>query len=541
MKHFLTNTALASLAIIVIALAGCKPPEATYTEVRTASIRVVNFASSCTVPLDVYWYPADQPRPKQANVYYLQFGGAAVYTNGLVVGPNGTPYKIEVHPTNDTNKILISSLMSQPKTLLPGIKYTLAIALNESDPTQYSYNFVEDLDPGDSNDQFAHVRFMNMQPHTGKLELKLNDPLTGQIINPGGTDYLQIDPLKYADVAAQPKDVSYTLFLTPAGSSQILARLAFQTFEQRNHYTIVYSGDTCRLKNPNDTTGVDNLRLRNLDDNTGGSDLTNPIQPAFRYNIINGVMFDPSTYVGFSVNGETYPQFGGYSIMPVHPFEPGGFTVTKDGNIWNVAYQSGSIPNPIPVTLNIRGSKTDAVGSFNNPVFDAKVPMKDIHPDSSFTFLLVDTTIPPPGATGGLPAVKTPVAIPIPDESKPDAAIIVFIQGIVSNKRPDNGNNAYASFWVSQDNGTTQPLLYVASSNQGSAAGKYQVVSYPVAAGGSTNITVNDSIGKSGAKVPGPMLNFTAQAGGIYEVALLGSKGDPHIIAFRANPKPKQQ
>jgi hypothetical protein len=549
MKNFLTTTAFATLATL-FALSGCKPPDVAYQEVQTASLRVLNFAPSCSVPLDIYWYPtAEGRRGNQANIYYLQYGNAAVYTNGIGVSAGGTEYTIEIHPTNDINK----KFLDVKRTLQPGKKYTLAITLADpKDLTEYAYDFFEDEVPNPDEKNNAFVRFFNEQPGVGKLVLKINDPgANGQVV--GSVDGEDFRGLSAYTPVGTKQDTSYTLFLTSPGSTVSVARLAYQTFVPGNHYTIVYSGDTCRIKNnADDTTGVDLLRLRNLDDNTVGNDLSNPIQPAFRYNIINitpGLNFPKESYVGFLVNGEGIPKHYGFSLPPVQAGEPGGSYMdaspyiadwANGDTIWDVYYQSASIPQPLPADnkLLIRGSLTDRNGTFSRPIFDAKADLLAMHPDSSFTILLSDSL--EPGTGGGkkeLPSAKSYV-IPIPDESDPNFVTVVFIQGVVPTKE-FIGTKSFADFWVSQDGGDSAKVIQQAA-NTFAGQGKYAIRRFSVP-NGSSRFTVIDSIGAAGAHVAGPTTHFTGEGGAIYEVVLSGRKIEAYIRVLRVNKPAKAQ
>jgi len=535
MKHFLTTTALATLATL-ITLSGCKPPDVAYNEVQTASIRILNFAPSCSVPLDIYWHPEDQPDGKQANIYYLQYGNAAVYTNGIGVSVGGTPYVIKVRPTNDQVKTWIEV----HRTLQPGKKYTLAITLRDpNDLNSYDYNFFEDEVPDYGEKTNAFIRFFNEQPGVGKLVLKINDPgPNGQVVGSAeGEDFRELSA-PYTAIETK-QDTSYTLFLTRPHETIAVARLAYQTFVPGNHYTIVYSGDTCRIKNnADDTTGVDLLRLRNLDDNTAGNDLSNPIQPAFRYNIINvtsGAHISADDYIGFVVNGEGFPKYHGFSIPPAQVNAPAGsYTYFHDDTkVWDVYYQSGSIPQPLPADkkLPIRGSLTNANGSFNNPILRVNPDLLNISPDHSYSFVIVDTI--PEVNPDSLPLMKSYV-VPVPDEPVSDSVTVVFIQGVAPAK-PYTTTKSYADFWVSQDGGVQdKPAIPVAGTNL-AGPGKNSVLRFiPNVA-----INITTQIGAAADRVPGPSVSFTGEAGGIYEVVIYGRRIDAHVSVLHVNANNK--
>ncbi len=63
-----------------------------------------------------------------------------------------------------------------------------------------------------------------------------------------------------------------------------------------------------------------------------------------------------------------------------------------------------------------------------------------------------------------------------------------------------------------------------------------------VARGSSYPITITTKVGlntSSAIWIPGPSATFTAEAGGIYEVALLGKRENPRLLIMRVNPKTK--
>src|ERR1700733_8748310 len=123
MKRSILTKFLAIAAIaVLISSSGCKGPTVQYPILQTATLRVMNFAPTCTSPMDVYWGPASSPiSNKAAIIYDLKYGGASVYTTSIPVAATGTPYLVVVRPTRDTTKEDIQV----PITLMPSGKYTI--------------------------------------------------------------------------------------------------------------------------------------------------------------------------------------------------------------------------------------------------------------------------------------------------------------------------------------------------------------------------------------------------------------------------------
>ena len=555
-RLFSSNSLLLSaLAVCVsfvgaaMVLNGCQPPSVGYQVQQYAQIRVMNFAPNCTVPMDVYWDAAGQTTDSLPKVNNLAFGQASVYFTSISAASSGTVYHLVARPVRDKSK----SLRTQDVTIMPGKKYTWIVALAQDN----SGNFISQLITDDSvmqqsstNNTF--VRFVNMMPNSGNLSLYVNDPTNGDQVTPaGGVAFNSVSPYVALKTST---DTNYTLFVTPGDGHSLVARLAFQTFASGNYYTAIYSGDLCRTpaQNPGDTLNdkSDTIRIRVFDDNVAGNELTNPPPRSFRYNIVNAYVPWSNTYgagndrIGFLLNGEGFPSHANFTVSPIPLYQPGGSYVWLDPSqsdtVWNVAYQSGSIPTPV----DLKAFGTTASGGSLHPLFDINpTVLGGFQTDKPATFLIYDTVVPPPP---GVTTLVKYVALALPDTSSPDAAIVEFISGIPTTSGVTT-LNTYSSFWItssawSQGADSETTLL---NANGGALGGRGQIMSFPVPAGSSIPLTIIDSIGSPKGnlgRIGGPSKTFNAHAGGIYEVILTGvrstdpQKTDPHLMILRVNP-----
>jgi Domain of unknown function (DUF4397) len=538
------NSPFSLLAVFFVAslsMSGCKAPTVPYQISQFSTLRIMNFApfygSNCspTAPMDAFWYPVGQARQTQASAYNILYGDASVYTN-LIQSGN---YNILVTP----HLIPTTTDVQTTVTLAPNQKYSLVITRAQSG--QFNSEFIQD---GVSNpaQNLAYVRFMNLQPATGSLTVRVNDPVSGDIINPISDSFGQVStyvPLQTA------MDTSYTFFLTNS-SNQIITRLGYQTFTGGNCYTLVYAGDPCQTlaKNNGDSTisSVDTLRLRAFDDNSGGNDLTNPIVPSFRFNIVNDIIplspYDqnnPSdSTIGFLVNAEGFQEFNNYTIPAVHVYQGGGVnTAAMVNGAYEVNYQSLQVPNP----MNVQGF----VPSTSLQLFYAKSLSESAlvgataaaNYNKPFTFLFYDTVSAKDTALSSQLASSSHYALlPVPDTSDPNSVIIEFISGIVQEGQNKSTAN-YSLFYVTPTGGSV--VQAPSNASKGRATGNSQILSIPLAAGTSSVFGVTDSIGEGGSganvRVFGNTSSFTAQAGGIYEIVSMGTKVDPHLLIMQVN------
>ena len=493
--------------------------------------------------MDAYWYPVGQTRPSLASVPGVTYGQASVYSNLLTTGN----YNVLV-----TEHLLVDSVdLKTTITLGPNQKYTFLISRDVSSGA-WANTLIQDGVPNPASN-LAYVRFINMQPGTPGLTVHVNDPVTGDLINTTPLTFSQVGSYVSLKTAL---DTSYAFFVTNS-SGQILSRLSYQTFTGGNCYTLVYAGDLCetRATSVADSTesALDTLRLRAFDDNNLGNDLTNPIQPSFRFNVVNDIVpatvpysesYSTDSSIGYTVNGQSFPEFYNFTIPPVPLYQGGGENVAtyESGGALEVNYQS----LVTPTQLVVAGSATNPAGTNQQILFNAGVATKlsetliESDPNKPFTFIFYDTvpshTNHPTLLDSTLSETSHYAIIPVPDLSVPDTVTILFIGGIVPYEKPNNAASANATVFyaTNTNNGTT----YAPSQGTGISPGTSKLLQIPLAAGTSANFTIIDSIGKSGSggnRIPGNSSQVTLQAGGIYEVVSEGIKPDPHLLIMHVN------
>ncbi len=522
------------LAIVIFAVSGCKAPTVDYQITQFSTLRVMNFSPSgpnCspTAPMDIYWYMGNT-RPNQAAVYNLGYGGASVYSNLLQAGT----YNVLVTP----HLIPTTSDLKTSVTLVPNQKYSLIIT------GQFNSQLVQDGVPN-PDPAMTYVRFMNLQSGTGALTVHVNDPVTGDIINPVADTFGMVSPYIALHTAL---DTSFAFFVTNS-SNTIIARLSYQTFIGASCYTLVYAGDPCQTTATDlgDSTisGVDTLRLRAFDDNSTGNDLTNPIAPSFRFNVINDIIPASVPYdanspsensLGFVINGAGFREFNNYSMPAIPVYQGGGENagVLVNGAL-EVNYQSMLIPNPMVVQGYVPSSGNQLF--YANKLGEAALLAGSAN-NKPFTFLFYDT-VPVPAKLAvlstNLSSSSHYALIPVTDVSDPGQVTIEFIAGIVNYEKPNNVATAnYSIFYV--NDGTN---VYPSSSATGIASGLSKIIQIPLQAGSSATFSVTDSIGNKGGtggnRVIGNTSTFTAQAGGIYEVVSVGTKLNPQLLIMHVN------
>ncbi len=544
-SYLFSGAAAFGLAILFagsFVLTGCKAPTTDYQQQDFATLRIMNFAPSgpdCTptAPMDVYW---DTKSPvasgNNAQVYDLKYGVASVYTNSLVVSSSGTDYYVTATPTRIPS---VKNLNDADIKLSPG-RYTVMITLDPANSGAFLHQLIPDgaQNPAPTS---TYVRFINMQADAGALSVRVNDPVTGQLINSTPLNFNQVGSYMALTVS---QDTSYAFFVVNS-NNQVLARLSYQTFVGGQSYTLVYAGDPCQtvLNNPADSTAsaVDTLRLRAFNDNANGNDQTNPILYSYRYNIVNDIdptfAYDPNNaadnVLGF-INGESYPKYSGFSITTIPPFQPGGaysnLVIQPNGDTtFNVYYQSAALTDP----LDIRAFSTSPSGENRQQVWGGGKsdlladPATKIPPDMPVTFLFtgVDSSL----ASNPTDWNVLEHIIPIPDQSYPDSVTFVFYNG--NNTSPGvAGTNLKTYFYVTNPNNQVlQPRL------NGLLLNRSAPVTLTVWDPTGGMYTVADTVGTGATRSQWNSTTFNVVPGGIYEVFSLSNKLDPHLMIARVN------
>ena len=541
-------------------MSSCQPPTVNYTTQQFSTLRVLNFAGFCTVPMDIYWDPTGTATPDaQAKIYNLDFGGGSVYETGILVGQSGMSYHLVARRTRD----LTVKLKERDFVLQPGKKYSWVIT--KSDESTYQDEVIEDRDPDKSTN--AHIRFINEMPGTGSLAVHVNDPFGPTLLTPAaGIGFNQVGDYFDNPVVA---DVGISLYVVDVKTNGVVARLFNQTPVAGNCYTLVYSGDLCRTPaiTPEDTVTdkQDTLRLRMFDDNNGGNDQTAAVTSSMRYNIINGIVDNPHPYgsytpdtltdnqLGFVFNGLTLPQHMNFSLAPIMPLTPGGASVSTEATmttpennpVYDVAFVNAELPNP----LDIKAYATDGIPpstthpSATHLLFDVpkanalKGVGNNLLTDNnkSYTFFFADSVAPP----GKAVKVWKGMVAQIPDVC-PDTSIrLVFLPGII--RSTGSATSYYTAFYYQMqgrslgappDNGLDP------ANPTGFDFGVYDAstVLNGFSPGQSVPITITATIGPKSNPIQVPAETFTAIAGGIYEIATVGTRANHKFVILRANP-----
>ncbi|MDP4199632.1 MAG: hypothetical protein Q8922_03415 [Bacteroidota bacterium] len=526
----LAKTLFFAPALCLLIMAGCQAGTVDVQPQEFANIRVMNFAPWPASSMDVYWWQYGENHPALPQSQNLRYGGGAVYTTGILASTSGTVYHYDVTPATHPEKHDIPG--DPTMTIVGGKKYTLMI-------TTVNGNFTTRLIPdrvvsGTFDSSKAYVRFINMQPGTPNLSMRVNDPSFGDVIDMvngshgvafnANSDYV---PLKTV------LDTSFSFYVIQTGNATagVLARLTDQTFTGGNFYTLIYAGDPARLPTDTATTDtaqapLDNFRLRAFDDNNLGNDQTAPLQPAFRYNVVNGIVppasgyYNGDTKLGFVINGETFTERDNFTFWPVPALTPAGSgfnMVDPTNSLWEVNFASTSIPSH---KVGLSASATDDAGKNAHLLFDLNDNNKlgfdetKLSSDTSISFVFYN-------GDSTMKANPRYAAIGIPNYSYPDSIILVFVSAV---GYPVGGTKPYTSFYTSISGLPDMSFL-------SKVPGMSNIVVIPAA---NNQITVTDSVGKVGAAVAGSSSTFTAAPGGIYEIVSVGSStqagsGSPYV------------
>jgi hypothetical protein len=522
-------------AVVAMALAGCEASSVQPTAQVFASLRVMDFAPSPASNVDVYWYPVGGPLPSStttAKIHNLGYGGGAVYTNGIKADAGGTKYHYVVTRLNSPGVIEYQSDM----TLYPGKSSTLIITTTDAAAHNYTATVIDDAstakhtapsDTPQAGTKPTYVRFMNMQMNSGKLVLRLNDPVYGQVIGSingtPGVDFNQISD--YQGINTSPKDTSYTLYLTPVGSNDVLARLTYQTYTANDYFTVVYAGDPNRI--PDDlskldtaSAKLDRVRLRVFPDDNIGADQTNPLDSAFRYNVINALYDTSGAYIpgvkqlGITVNGDQNPERHNFTFYPVDMFtmagsNPKAFDQGNGDTVWDVHFMSSNIPTH---TIELRGAALDNAGKTHS-IFaltgTAGIDETRINADTTISILLLN------GNADPKKSVKH-FEIGIPARVASDSITLVFTSAI---SLPPGGTDPKTIYHLTAGGNTTDIISLVPGQDA-------FTMTLPASVG---PLTITYDLGGKGGHgtVAGEDTEtFTPEAGGVYEIVATGVRQD---------------
>jgi hypothetical protein len=517
-----------------IGFSSCKPdlvppPD---TSAKFGSIRVLNFVE-CREPFDIYIYQSGSLDTVIDRA--LEYSVGSAYATNLIPGT----YIVRASNLNRNDDIGSATVTIGANDA----KSVLFFGKGKAD--RFESQVVVDQNITPASDK-VYVRFLNTKDLGENVDLVFDNPLNSA--KPEFSDRAWKQLSNYVELG-HALDTSYTMYLVKHNSKEVVSRLAGAAFGPGQFYTIVYGGNNndCR-----DTAveKADTLRLRYFDDNQQGNDLTFPIVQSLRFNIINGLIPPPDatgdqrTYFSAGVIINNDDRFLVQTLGPKEMarkigmeadsvIEGGFFTVpwTDAIQVSMYANQYTSTPenmdqaraNTIP---NKRGIKLVDLRAGNR---------REVKSDVPFSIIVLDTVS--NKLTNGTYAVDSSKivnwSVVLPDIPKTDAAQLVLVNALAP--APKDGTQTpskYAKMFV---NGTAAKAF---PSPQ--RAPKSDIVE--VAAGGNVEIKVD--IGRSEV-LQTLVKNFTPVAGGIYEIVVVGQRGNtkgnhPEILIIHTNKKSDQ-
>lgn len=517
------------LATSAFSLSGCVnelvPIDVELTP-KFGAIRVLHFAE-CQPPVDAFIY-LDAVGPTDTSISRaVGYSVASVYSNNLVPGN----YRVMITHLNrpgELASIVVPLASGQNKTVIiwdkePGGSFDPELDTHEDK------NLNQPLDPSK-----AYIRFINTKPGT-KLSLKINNPL--EAVKPELAD-VEYKMLKSYVGLNHALDTAYTLYVTDNtnGEDRIIARLANAAFSPGSTYTVTYAGNegSCR-----DTTTAkgDTLRIRYFDDNEQGAEQTLPIPQSLRFNLVNAVVppdpkygqthpdFIQRTYknaLSFTINNEKPYMF------PNLPFGGVSNQVGTDGNVKLSTFENIRATDAVLVSAFNEEGDSASNKNFNAQMVGSLMMNRDlVKSDIPFSIIVLDTI-------RGDSVLKKPVIdkyrvfpVTLPDEPDMDSAHVVLVQALSNTpKNPAGPRSAKLRI-----NGVATKQFNI------SRPAPFADNSGKVKPG---QVTVTADIGTTSVLESVEPLTFTAEAGGIYEVILMGvykhASHPPRLVVIRTNP-----
>ncbi|MEO6940644.1 MAG: hypothetical protein ABI444_10970 [Candidatus Kapaibacterium sp.] len=518
-------------------LSGCKSQIDDPTPTNYGSIRVMNFAP-CVGAMDIYLQQKGQsPADTLPRIFGIKFGTSSVYSNNLPVAPGGTVYHLVASPVNQRGVELVSTDI----TLLPGSQFSW-IVYHDAGNNTYPADVVRDADnaAGVGVTDYVNVRFVNSQSGMNGLRVRIGDNANGPFLGKSSVDFRgwSADDHSYTQIPFKP-DTSYSFFIVNQDDT-VLSRLAGVAFAPGSYHTLTFSGDPCKFA-PNVKTGaaLDSFRIRVLDDNGIGNDVTAPSIPQIlRYNFVNGLIpvdfpgaLTPpyAKELGIVINNDNLLNFQHMAPISVAPAP----LASSSGNVNDVQFTS----TLLTTAIDVKGFATDDLPdqARGRLLFDYRAGLRtSIVSDLPASLMIIDTPI-STGRTADSTIVSE-VMVPIPDQALHGAARLVLINGLAPARKPTVvpplGN--YVTINV---NGTDDPFLQ--NKKPTSYDNTYILPGVPT--GGSSPVTVTATCKASGTQpIETFTVTFDAKDGGIYEVVLLGQRGNskygPRFLVIRTNP-----
>ena len=546
MKNRLVSLfALCAILLSGAFFTGCEDtatiPEATFF----GQIRIMNFAvCASSRSYDVYLYPENAPVDTTAIALGLAYGISTPYITNLGTNKGaGQNYILKVRPAGDKSKDLISTTVM----VKPNDKWSFVVFSEVGDGIP-EFKLINDnpTTPTDANQ--AYFRFINTMPgdDPGPIMIRINDPVNGQ--------QLTVNPINYKDISdyegfKTATDTTLT-FYALKNDGTVLGRLAGVSLEGGSYITMTWGGNCPKSYRPQEVGSLvrdASNRIRLFGDSDLGNDITIPVPQTMRINYVNALVNISLSESDPRFAGLFYQQLGvvidndtRYNFPNMTPFSVGPAPVkSQDLGNGSMYFENYPIAFPLNDAVNVKGFKMDPAEPSVRGVmlFDYRAgPREDIKSDMLTTLVVHDTirfskkisadkkdtsyVIAP------LDSARYQFAMEVPDVPNASKAKLVLANAL---------SPGYKS------SATVTNIKYYLNDNQVPRTGVWPVKKYQTEEMDPGTISVKATLNTT--PVEEVSTSFSAEAGGIYEVLLVGCRNHPNsayrprFIILRANPK----
>ncbi|HEY6171602.1 MAG TPA: hypothetical protein VIX80_04995 [Candidatus Kapabacteria bacterium] len=511
-------------------------------------IRVMNFSVCAGVSsYDVYLYPENAAPDTIAKALGLAYGIATPYITNLGTNKGaGQNYTLVVRGAGAKSGDLIKTTI----LIKPNDKWTFVVLSEAGDGTP-EYKLINDNPTSPAVANMAYFRFMNTMPGSdpGDITVRIDDPISGTPLTLNPVAYKNISDYEGIQTAT---DKTVTFYAVRTSDNVVLGRLAGVSLEGGSYTTMTWGGN-CPEKYRPQEDGVlirdDSSRIRLFGDSGVGNDVTIPVPSTMRINYVNALVnpnvpeSDPRftalhyQHLGVVIDNDTrynFPSMTPFSVGPA----PTKTEVLPNGSIY---YENNPISFPLNDAVNVKGFKMDPAQPDVRGVllFDYRAGVRaDIKSDMLTTFVVHDSI----RFVKKLSADKRDTSYLVSALDSARGQFIIAVPDV-----PDANNptivlaNALAPGYKSS--ATVTNVKFYLNDAQETTTGnwspkKYQTVKMPTPPG---TYTVKATLNTT--PVEEFSTTFTADAGGIYEVLLVGERNhtnsnfQPRFIVLRVNPK----
>lgn len=515
-------------------------PEATFF----GQVRVMNFAVCAGIEsYDVYLYPENGPADTIAKALGLAYGISTPYITNLSTNKGaGQNYTLVVRGAGSKAGDLIKTTI----TVKPNDKWSFVILSLAGNDLEYKLISDNPTSPTAANE--AYFRFMNTMPgdDPGPIMIRIDDPVNGQQLTSG--------PIAYKDISdyvgfKTATDTTLTFYAVKSDGT-VLGRLAGVSLEGGSYITMTWGGN-CKYRPQEEGVLVrdDSNRIRLFGDSDLGNDVTIPVPQTMRINYVNALVNISLSESDPRFAGLFYQQLGvvidndtRYNFPNMTPFSVGPAPRadrTKDLGNGSMYFENYPIAFPLNDAVNVKGFKMDPAQPSVRGVmlFDYRAgPREDIKSDMLTTLVVHDTirfskkisadkkdtsyVIAP------LDSARYQFAMEVPDVPNASKAKLVLANAL---------SPGYKS------SATVTNIKYYLNDNQVTTSGNWSVKKYQTEEMDPGTISIKATLNTT--PVEEVSTSFSAEAGGIYEVLLVGCRNHPNsayrprFIILRANPK----